>query len=234
MKESVLTARQLVRTYGKGKTAVHALRGADLEVARGTFVALRGRSGSGKTTLLNLVGGLDRPDGGTVTLEGQDLAQLSDTQLTHLRRHRLGFVFQTFSLLPVFSAYENVELALRLAGARGRQRDRRVFELLEMVGLAEKARHRPFELSGGEQQRAGIARALANSPAIILADEPTGDLDSATGLGIIRLFRDVVETQGVTVLVATHDPAVTENAHLTYEMVDGRVYTLERPAEGNP
>lgn len=209
--------------YGSGPTAVHALRGVDLDVEQGTLVVLRGRSGSGKTTLLNILGGLDKATGGTVEIAGRDLASLSDEDLTQLRRKHLGFIFQAFSLLPTFSAYENVELALRLGGWPIRQRRKRVLELLALVGLADKVRHRPFELSGGEQQRVSIARALANSPSILLADEPTGDLDSVTGLGIITLFRRIVNENGVTAVVATHDPVVGDYADVTYRIVDGRL-----------
>lgn len=223
MSEVVVSARSVSRVYGSGPTAVHALRGVDLDVEQGTLVVLRGRSGSGKTTLLNILGGLDKATGGTVEIAGRDLASLSDEDLTQLRRKHLGFIFQAFSLLPTFSAYENVELALRLGGWPIRQRRKRVLELLALVGLADKVRHRPFELSGGEQQRVSIARALANSPSILLADEPTGDLDSVTGLGIITLFRRIVNENGVTAVVATHDPVVGDYADVTYQIVDGRL-----------
>ncbi len=202
---------------------MHALRGVDFSVEPGKFVVLKGRSGSGKTTLLNILGGLDRPDGGEVVFEGRSLQALSDDELTEIRRHKLGFVFQTFSLMPTFSAQENVDLALRLGGMGARDRHRRARELLELVGLSDKARHRPFELSGGEQQRVSIARALANSPTVILADEPTGELDSSTGLGIVRLFKTLVATQKITVIVATHDPTISDFADRTYWMVDGRI-----------
>ncbi len=221
MTEFVLEARGVTRIYGHGETAVRALRGVDLQAARGIFIGLRGRSGSGKTTLLNILGGLDRPDAGAVSVEGQNLASMSDAQLTQLRRYRLGFVFQAFSLLPAFSAQENVDLALRIGGMGRRERRRRSRELLELVGLGDKVRHRPFELSGGEQQRVGIARALANSPSIVMADEPTGDLDSATGLEILRLFKSLVVSRNLTIIVATHDPAIGDFADVTYRMTDG-------------
>ena len=225
MSEVVVSAKSVSRVYGSGPTAVHALRGVDLDVEQGTLVVLRGRSGSGKTTLLNILGGLDKATAGTVEIAGRDLASLSDEDLTQLRRKHLGFIFQAFSLLPTFSAYENVELALRLGGWPIRQRRKRVLELLALVGLGDKIRHRPFELSGGEQQRVSIARALANSPSILLADEPTGDLDSVTGLGIITLFRRIVNENGVTAVVATHDPVVGDYADVTYQIVDGRLLT---------
>lgn len=224
MADVVLRAEGLVRTYRGGVAPVFALRGVDLTVQRGTFVALRGRSGSGKTTLLNLLGGLDSPDAGQVWVDDVALAGLTDEALTALRRHRLGFVFQAFALLPACSAFENVEVALRLAGYPARQRRARVMEVLSLVGLADKARHRPYELSGGEQQRVGIARALANCPAIILADEPTGELDSNTSRDIVDLFRHLSQAEGVTLIVATHDLTVAERADVTYHIVDGRLY----------
>lgn len=223
----MIHATGLTRTYHRGRTEVRALRGVDLRVEAGQFVALRGRSGSGKTTLLNLLSGLDRPDAGTVLLEGRDLASLKDAQMTDLRRRRFGFVFQSFALLPVFSAYENVELALRLAGMGLIDRRRRAREVLESVGLEAKADHRPFELSGGEQQRLAIARALANRPALILADEPTGELDSNTGLSIMRLFRSISAREGVTVIMATHDPTASLVVDVTYHLVDGRIQPID-------
>ncbi len=223
----VLEARGVERTYGKGSTSVHALRGVDFSVERGKFIVLRGRSGSGKTTLLNILGGLDQPDKGEVIFEDRSIHSLSDAELTEIRRRRLGFVFQSFSLLPTFSAEENIDLALRLGGMKSRDRIRRTKELLELVGLPDKAKHRPFELSGGEQQRVGIARALSNAPSVILADEPTGELDSNTGLGIVRLFKNLVNAQGITVIVATHDPMISDFADATYWMVDGKLLDEE-------
>ncbi|MBI3979482.1 MAG: ABC transporter ATP-binding protein [Chloroflexi bacterium] len=225
--EPILIAEGLVRSFRRGPAAVQALRGVDLTLWPGQFVAIQGRSGSGKTTLLNIVGGLDRPDAGQVRFEGADLERLGDAELTRLRRHRFGFVFQAFSLLPSYSAYENVELALRLAGAPFRARRSRVEELLDLVGLADRARHRPFELSGGEQQRVAIARALANRPALVLADEPTGELDSATGAAILRLLRQIVAQEGVCVLMATHDPTV-------HALVDRRCVLIDGRLEGDP
>jgi ABC-type lipoprotein export system ATPase subunit len=182
-----------------------------------------GRSGSGKTTLLNLLGGLDRPTSGKVILNGHDTSLLSDNDLTQLRRHHLGFVFQSFALLPFLSALENVELTLRLSGAAARARRERAMECLDLVGLAKRANHRPYELSGGEQQRVAIARALAPNPALILADEPTGQLDSLTGLSIFRLFEALVANHGATMVVATHDRTVEELPYLVYRLEDGHV-----------
>jgi putative ABC transport system ATP-binding protein len=217
----VIRAEGVTRTFNVHGGKVHALTGVDLVIEPGQMVALKGRSGSGKTTLLNLIGGLDRPTTGQVFFYEQEISRMADGALTRLRRHRIGFVFQSFALMPILSAAENVELPLRIAGMPGRQRAERVATLLEMVGLTKRAKHRAFELSGGEQQRVAIARALVNRPALILADEPTGELDSHTGLAIMRLFRRVIETEGVTVCLTTHDPIIMEIADVTHEIVDG-------------
>ncbi len=220
-----IVARDLTRTFRIGGTEVHAVRGVSLDVARGEFLVLLGRSGSGKTTLLNLLGGLDRPTSGTVVFEGQDLTKLSDAEMTKLRRTKFGFVFQSFGLLPLLSAYENVELPLRLNGVSWRERRRRAEEALEQVGLRARARHRPFELSGGEQQRVAVARALAVRPSLLLADEPTGDLDSATGSAVARLLRQIAQENGITVIVATHDLHLAGMADRVKELVDGSFVT---------
>jgi putative ABC transport system ATP-binding protein len=206
---------------------VRALQGISLEVTPGTFVALRGRSGSGKTTLLNCVGGLDRPTSGHIWFEGRDLLCMSERQRVRLRRKHVGFVFQSFALLPTYSARENVDLMLRLAGVRRRERRRRVEHVLALVGLQKWADHRPFELSGGQQQRLAIARALSTRPALILADEPTGELDSATGQQILELLRRVVDREGATVLMATHDLTVDLFADRVYHLEDGRIVDLD-------
>ncbi|MFD0270817.1 ABC transporter ATP-binding protein [Streptomyces sp. NPDC127106] len=211
------------RTFGSGGRAVHALRGASFDVARGSLTALKGRSGSGKTTLLNLVGGLDAPTGGTVTVDGTDLAGLDEAGLLALRRDRIGFVFQSFGLIPVLTAAENVGIPMRMRGIPAKEREERARTLLALVGLAEHAEQRPGELSGGQQQRVAVARALANEPALIVADEPTGQLDSETGRSIMQLLRAVVRSEGVTVLVATHDPVLIELADHVVELRDGRI-----------
>ncbi|GGS98995.1 MULTISPECIES: ABC transporter ATP-binding protein [Streptomyces] len=211
------------RTFGSGERAVHALRGASFEVARGSLTALKGRSGSGKTTLLNLVGGLDAPSGGTVTVDGTDLAGLDEAGLLALRRDRIGFVFQSFGLIPVLTAAENVGVPMRMRGVPAKEREERARTLLALVGLAEHAEQRPGELSGGQQQRVAVARALANEPALIIADEPTGQLDSETGRSIMQLLRAVARSEGVTVLVATHDPVLLELADEVVELRDGRI-----------
>jgi ABC-type lipoprotein export system ATPase subunit len=226
--EPIVHVEDVTRVYRVGRTQVQALRGVALDVPTGVFAVLKGRSGSGKTTLLNLIGGLDRPTSGEIAVYGQPLSQLSGHQLTNLRRHRIGFVFQSFALIPTFSAFENVELMLRIAGMwRGRRR--RAMRSLEVVGLTPWAHHRPWELSGGQQQRVAIARALATRPGLILADEPTGELDSATGRQIMALFRYIVAQEGITVLMATHDPVVEEYAHLIFELGDGQVQAVHRP-----
>lgn len=221
--EPIVRMVGLRRIYRVGGQEVHALRGVDLEILPSTFVAIKGRSGSGKTTLLNCIGGLDRPTSGQVFVEGQEITRLSERQRTHLRRHRIGFVFQSFALLPTFSAWENVDLVLRIAGVGGRKRRERVQECLALVGLTRWANHRPYEMSGGQQQRLAIARALALRPPLILADEPTGELDSATGRQIMALLQRIVAQEGTTVLVASHDPTVEEYATAVYELQDGRI-----------
>ena len=211
------------RTFGQGRSAVHALRGVDLDVFPGELVALVGRSGSGKTTLLNLVGGLDRPDAGTVIVDGVDVGSLTEDGQDQLRRDKVSFVFQTFGLIPVLSAAENVGLPLRLRETPVAEREHRVELLLELVGLSAHALQRPDELSGGQQQRVAIARALAASPRLLVADEPTGQLDSETGLSVMALIRGVVEAEGMTALVATHDPMMIALANRAVHLVDGRL-----------
>ena len=210
---------------------VHAVDQVTWTVQRGRFVAFRGRSGSGKTTLLNLIGGLDQPTEGRLFFEGREMTGMADGQLTELRRHEMGFVFQTFSLLPVLSAFENVELSMRIAGMGGRERRDRARELLAMVGLESRMSHRPFELSGGEQQRVAIARALANDPSLLIADEPTGALDSVTGLEIMMLFRRITDENGISIAMSTHDPALSQFTDDTMLMEDGRLSHAEGPLD---
>ena len=211
------------RTYGSGSAAVHALREASFEVAPGELVAVVGRSGSGKTTLLNVVGGLDRPDAGRVLVDGTEVTALDDDGLVRLRRDVVAYVFQTFGLIPVLSAAENVGVPLRLRGLPAADRERRVQLLLELVGLAGHAEQRPAEMSGGQQQRVAIARALAGSPRLLIADEPTGQLDSETGLAVMALIRAVVEAEGMTALVSTHDPVMIGLADRVLRVADGRL-----------
>ncbi|MGK5683570.1 ABC transporter ATP-binding protein [Actinoplanes sp. URMC 104] len=220
---SLLAVRGVNRTFGSGPSAVHALRDVTFEVEPGTMVAVVGRSGSGKTTLLNVIGGLDRPDSGSVVVDGQEVTGLDEDGLSRLRRDKVSYVFQTFGLIPVLSAAENVGVPLRLAKAEPRERERRVRLLLELVGLSDHAEQRPGELSGGQQQRVAIARALAASPRLLVADEPTGQLDAETGLSVMALLRGVVESEGVTAVVATHDPVMMELADRVIRIGDGRV-----------
>lgn len=217
----MVVATSLMRDYPSGDGTVHALRGIDLRVERGQLVAVRGRSGSGKTTLLNLLGGLDRPNAGQVMVDGDEVTTMNESALVNFRRRTVAFIFQGFGLLPILSAAENVEVPLRLVRADPRARDARVEELLDLVGLGSRAGHRPHEMSGGEQQRVAIARALANRPKLLLADEPTGQLDSHTGHAIMGLLRTVVRTEGVTAVVATHDPALLDLADRVAEIHDG-------------
>jgi len=219
----IIRAEGLSRTFGTGDTAVHALADVSLEVEAGELVVLRGPSGSGKTTLLNLLGGLDSPTAGSVWLGDRELTAMSEDELVAVRRTTLGYVFQSFGLIPVLSAAENIEVPLRIANTDPAQRDARVRDLLELVGLARHAEQRPYELSGGQQQRVGIARALANRPALLIADEPTGQLDSATAASMMDLISDLVHSQGVAAIVSTHDPKMAERADRILEIHDGRL-----------
>lgn len=220
------------RYYYTGQpNEVRAVDRVTWTVPRGQFVAFRGRSGSGKTTLLNLIGGLDQPTDGRLFFEGRDMTTMGDRQLTELRRHEMGFIFQTFSLLPVLSAFENVELSMRIAGVGVRARRDRARDLLAMVGLEERMSHRPFELSGGEQQRVAIARALANRPSLLIADEPTGALDSVTGLEIMMLFRRITDEDHISIVMSTHDPALSQFTDETMLMDDGRLSHADGPLD---
>lgn len=223
MTNPMVETRGLGREFRVGSVVVHALQDASLRVERGELVAVRGRSGSGKTTLLSLIGGLDRPTTGQALVDGASVGDMSADALVELRRHRIGFIFQAFGLLSILSAAENVEVPLRLVGAERGAREDRVRVLLELVGLGDRAHHRPHELSGGEQQRVAIARALANRPDVLLADEPTGQLDSHTGRAIMSLLRAVVRSEGVTALIATHDPMLIDLADRVVELRDGRI-----------
>ncbi|MEV0152438.1 ABC transporter ATP-binding protein [Micromonospora sp. NPDC050686] len=221
--DDVVQVERVNRTFGRGEHAVHAVRDVSLTARRGELVVVRGRSGAGKTTLLNLVGGLDRPDSGQVRVAGRDVSGAPERELLELRRGTIGFVFQTFGLVPILSAAENVGVPLRLAWVPAAEREERVAVLLELVGLGGQAQQRPYELSGGQQQRVAVARALANEPDLLIADEPTGQLDSETGRSIMDLLRAVVHARGMTALVATHDPALIELADRTLTLRDGRL-----------
>ena len=226
----IIQTENLQRVFEIGSREIHALRGVDLNVIPERFVALKGRSGSGKTTLLNCIGGLDRPTAGTVRVLGRNLADLGEDQLALWRRCELGFIFQSFGLLPTLSAYENVDLMLRLIDVPRVERHERALHCIELVGLKKWMDHRPHELSGGQQQRVGIARALANRPQLILADEPTGELDSKTSIEILKLFREIVKTERITILMSSHDPLVDNYVDEILLLKDGRI---SLPKEGN-
>ena len=227
--EEIVRVVDVKRVYPLGHEEVTALKGINLSVMSGELVGLMGRSGSGKTTLLNIIGGLDKPSGGKVFVRGRDISNLSDAALTEMRRKSIGYVFQSFALIPVLSALENVELPMHIAGVGRSDRHNRALELLQLVGLGKRIGHRPFELSGGEQQRVAIARALSNRPSLLLADEPTGELDSGTGLQIMSLFRYIATTENVAVIIATHDPTIMQIAHRTYEISDGIINQIAAP-----
>ena len=219
----LISTIDLWRTYQLGSEEINALRGVNMTVMPGQFIAVVGRSGSGKTTLLNILAGLDKPTSGQVLFENRDIAGMNEHDLTEIRRHKIGFVFQSFGLLPLLSAFENVELPLRIAGVRTREREERTREALEIVGLWGRAKHRPYELSGGEQQRVAIARAIVNNPPLILADEPTGELDSTNARAIFGLFKEMVLKQGISVLSATHDSTLLAMADEVKEIRDGHL-----------
>ena len=221
MSGSVLRARGLTRVFGNGETAVHALRDVSIEVGAGELVVVRGPSGSGKTTLLNLMGGLDHPTSGQVWLGDREITGAPESELVDIRRRDLGYVFQAFALLPMLSAAENIELPLRLLETPTDERDARVRELLELVGLAGHANQRPGELSGGQQQRVGLARALANRPRVIIADEPTGQLDSRTAAAMMTLISSLVHHQGVAAIMSTHDARIAAGADRVIDLKDG-------------
>jgi putative ABC transport system ATP-binding protein len=223
--------RSTARRYQMGSHVVNALDGVDLDVARNEYVALMGPSGSGKTTFMNIIGCLDTPSEGTYVLNEQDVTQLDDDALAHIRNREIGFVFQTFNLLPRASAFQNVELPLIYAGLGADERRERAWNSLRMVGLDERANHRPNELSGGQRQRVAIARALVNNPSIILADEPTGNLDSKSGEEIMKIFEDLYEN-GHTLIVVTHDDAIAAHARREVRLRDGRVETDRRRERG--
>lgn len=222
---AAIVIEDLTRVYRMGGQEIPALRGVNMAVPVGRFVTLKGRSGSGKTTLLNCIGGLDRPTSGTITIFGELVENWSERKMTTWRRQTVGFVFQSFGLIPSLSAYENVELMLRMSGVRGTRRRQHAVHCLELVGLTRWMHHRPFELSGGQQQRVAIARSLANSPNLILADEPTGELDSETAREILGLFQTITREQEVTILMVTHDSLSDEYVDQTFYLRDGSIVT---------
>jgi putative ABC transport system ATP-binding protein len=221
----MVAADGISRTFGSGHTAVHALRGVSFTIGRGQLTALRGRSGSGKTTLLNIIGGLDSPTAGQVWVDGREVSRMTERERLALRRDTVAFIFQSFGLIPMLSAAENVGIPLRIAGMRPSDRRERIAAMLALTGLSSHAAHRPNELSGGQQQRVAIARALAGRPGLLIADEPTSQLDLETGRQIMELLLSVVRSEGITALVATHDEALIDLADKVISLEDGRVVT---------
>jgi putative ABC transport system ATP-binding protein len=230
----LVRVHQVSRDFGRGKGVVHAVRQVSFAAHRGELLAIRGRSGAGKTTLLNIIGGLDKPTSGRVWVAEHEVTGASERELLALRRYTVGFVFQSFGLVPILSAAENVGVPMRLAKLKAAERERRVTMLLELVGLGGHAAQRPYELSGGQQQRVAVARALANEPQLLIADEPTGQLDSETGRSIMDLLRAVVRSRGVTALVATHDPALLDLADRVLTLRDGALVGQQEPAAAAP
>jgi len=230
---AVVQVANLEKTYRLGNVTVNALRGVNLTLYQAEFVVITGPSGSGKTTLLNIIGTLDKPSAGTVAIDGEDITDMKDGELTKLRRYKIGFIFQFHNLIPVLTALENVELPLLTAGVKSKAAKDRAGLMLERVGLKERLTHLPDELSGGEQQRVAIARALANHPKIILADEPTGDLDTKTGTEVVQIMYEAAKKENASVLVVTHDPVVADRAEKLYEMRDGIITksSQQRPRE---
>lgn len=222
-REIAIETEDLWRIYRLGSLEVAALQGVNLSIYKGSFVALKGRSGSGKTTLLNCLGGLDQPSKGTIRIYGEEIGGWSERKLTEWRRTHVGFIFQSFGLMPSLSAYENVELILRISGVKGKERHQRSVDALDLVGLTPWMDHRPFEMSGGQQQRVAIARALVNEPQLILADEPTGELDSNTATEILGLFKNIVQERNMTFLMVTHDSLVDEFVDEVLLLRDGQV-----------
>jgi putative ABC transport system ATP-binding protein len=228
MSAPIVSVENVSRVYRLGKSEVQALRGVSLDIHAGEFLAVAGPSGSGKTTLLNLIGCVDTPTSGVVRVDGKDTSALSERALTDLRLRRIGFIFQSFNLVAVLSVFQNVEFPLLLQGeATRKERQERVLALLDAVGLREHARHRPSELSGGQRQRVAVARALVGRPRLVLADEPTANLDSATGATIIDLMRDLNRRDGTTFLFSTHDQKVMSHAHAVVRIADGQLQARE-------
>ncbi len=230
MKE-ILRTEAVTRSFPVAGGDFLALKGISVTVPEDTLTILKGRSGSGKTTLLNIIGALDAPTSGTVTFDGTDISQASDKERELLRRRKIGYIFQSVALIPVMTAYENVEYALRLADFKGDYKER-VMECLKLVGLSKRASHMPQELSGGEQQRVAIARAIAHKPKIIFADEPTGELDSATSLQVIAIFKELIEKEGITFVMTTHDTKLMGYGDVVYEIQDGEIINTEYHGKG--
>ncbi|HVU10606.1 MAG TPA: ABC transporter ATP-binding protein [Phototrophicaceae bacterium] len=224
----VIRTRGLAKDLPLGKTVVHALRGVDLDIYAGEIVGIVGPSGSGKSTLLGLIGGLDSPTRGTVEIDGVDITRMNEDQLTEIRNEKIGFIFQFFNLIPTLTALENVLLPMQFARKSPPHPNQRARELLDLLGLSDRMNHRPSELSGGQQQRVAIARALANQPPLLLADEPTGNLDSASGMSVLEMLEKIRQTEGTTVVIVTHDEKLAQRADRMITLVDGAV--IQEPA----
>lgn len=220
--EAILDVRGVERTFQVGSEQLHILKGIHMQVRLGQLVMLKGRSGSGKTTLLNMLGGLDVPTKGEIYFLGEVYSTWSDNKRTYTRRKDIGFIFQAFALMPLLSAYENVELSLRMAGIPRHLWKERVHHCLQLVGLEKRMKHRPFEMSGGEQQRVAIAKSIAHKPLLLLADEPTAELDSQMGAQVMGVFRQIIRSENIAICMTTHDPTILEVADYVYEMVDGK------------
>ncbi len=224
---SVIRARGLTKDLPLGKTVVHALRGVDMDIYGGEIVGIVGPSGSGKSTLLGLIGGLDQPTSGTIEIDGVDISRMSEDRLTEIRNEKIGFIFQFFNLIPTLTAVENVLLPMQFARKSPKNPNQRAKDLLNMLGLNDRLHHRPAELSGGQQQRVAIARALANQPPLLLADEPTGNLDSESGALVLQTLRDIRQAEGTTIVIVTHDPELAANADRVLTLIDGRIIQNE-------
>lgn len=224
---AILETKELTRIFHVGGESIHAIDGISLRILPNTLTLFQGPSGSGKTTLLNLLGALDYPTHGSVILKDTDIAKLSDNERDEIRREEIGFVFQSVALISLMSALENVDFRLRISGFHAEERRHRAEECLALVNLRQRMDHRPHELSGGEQQRVAIARAICNRPSIVFADEPTGELDTHSGLQVVRVFRDLIETEGVTVIMTSHDPNMAELADHVIVMEDGKIETID-------
>jgi putative ABC transport system ATP-binding protein len=226
---AVIEAVGLTKELHLGKTVIHALRGVDLTIGRGEIVSIIGPSGSGKSTLLGILGGLDKPTSGTIAIDGVNISRMNEDQLTEIRNEKIGFIFQFFNLIPTLTALENVALPMQFAKKRIPNPNKRAKELLDTFGLKDRMGHRPFELSGGQQQRVAIARALANNPPILLADEPTGNLDQESGLVVIQALRQIQQTSNTTIIIVTHDPTLSDYAGRVVQLIDGRIHQNSAP-----
>lgn len=228
--QAIIETRNIVQSFPVSDGEFYALKNINISIPEKKMTILRGRSGSGKTTLMNLLGALDRPKSGSITFHGEDITAMTESRREQIRKTKIGFVFQSVALIPIMTAYENVEFALRLSGYKGNKKER-VMECLKLVGLMKRANHMPEELSGGEQQRVAIARAIAHKPEIIFADEPTAELDSNTGLQVIKIFKELIRNEGITIVMTTHDTGLMGASDCIYELEDGEIVEAEETGE---